>query len=105
MSRSEELAAKAARLKQQQQDRDSRTSVPTEVRPPAEIRVRPVRLTLDVSPADHTALARWSLDASAELGRARVAGQELMRALLRRALADPELRRLVVEDIATAPPA
>lgn len=105
MSRAEELAAKAARLKQQQHDKETRSSVPTEVRAPSEIRVRPVRLTLDVAPADHAALARWSLDASAELGRARVAGQELMRALLRRALADPELRRLVVDDIAAAPPA
>lgn len=91
MSRTEELAAKAARLKDRQDAAGvGSTSVATGVR--TAVRVRPVRLTVDVAPADHAALARWCLDAAAELGVARVHGQELIRALLQRALRDAELR-------------
>jgi hypothetical protein len=66
------------------------------------VRVRPVRLTVDVAPADHAALARWCLDASGELGVARVHGQELIRALLHRVLHDVELRDAVTADVAAA---
>ena len=99
MSRTEELAAKAARLRDRQNAAESSTSVPTEVRSRG-VRVRPVRLTVDVPPADHAALARWCLEAAQELGVARVHGQELVRALLRRALADAELREQVTRDVA-----
>ncbi len=68
--------------------------------PARAVRVRPVRLTVDVSPADHNALARWCLDAAGELGVPRVHGQELVRALLRRALTDRSLRDAVLDDVA-----
>ncbi len=68
--------------------------------PARAVRVRPVRLTVDVSPADHNALARWCLDAAGELGVPRVHGQELVRALLRRALTDRSLREAVLDDVA-----
>jgi hypothetical protein len=65
-----------------------------------QVRTRPVRLTVDVAPAEHAALGRLALDAAAELGLARIHGQEIVRALIRRLLADPQLRREVLADVA-----
>jgi len=99
MTRESDLAAKADRLRARQAA-PSDTETSEAPRAAAPVRVRPVRLTVDVSPADHAALNRWCLDAAAELGTARVAGQEIVRALLARALTDPAMRTLVVADIA-----
>ncbi len=101
MNKSEELAAKAARLRQRQDKAQDSTYVPTEARKaPRAVRVKPVRLTVDVPLADHAALAHWCLEAAQELGVARVHGQELVRALLKKALSDPDLRQHVTSDVA-----
>lgn len=124
MSKAEELAAKAARIRERQaaaavepltsgdpglSEQASASSphagAPTNARRPRAdassptVRVRPVRLTVDVAPADHAALARWCLDAAGELGLARVAGQELVRSLLRRALEDQTLRAEITNEV------
>lgn len=126
MSRANDLAAKAARLRaaqtrpaqapaadepepQAEQALEpqyistsvSQERVPVEVRRPAtpRVRTRPVRLTVDVSPADHAALARLALDAAAELGLARVHGQEIVRALIHRMLSEPDLQRRVLAEV------
>ena len=74
-------------------------SEPAQVKPA--VRVRPVRLTVDVPPADHAALRRHLLDAAVELGVARVDGQDVMRALLRRYLGEEHLRRHILADLET----
>ncbi len=106
MSRAEELTAKANRLRERQNVPAAEivsSAVATEIRTSvatAIVRVRPVRLTVDVPPADHAALNRWCLDAAAELGLARVHGQEIVRALLHRALRNPELRAAITGEVA-----
>lgn len=123
MTKAEELAAKAARIRQQAEasksaaasTTESRTSVPTdlstselsdgpsrrEVKTPAtpSVRVKPVRLTVDVSPADHAALLRWCLDAASDLGVARVSGQALIRAMLRQALSSATVRADITSEV------
>jgi hypothetical protein len=61
-------------------------------RPP---RVRDVRRTVDLSPVEHQQLAMWLNEAAAELGRARVTGQDVLRALVVELLADDELSRRI----------
>jgi hypothetical protein len=58
-------------------------------------------LTVDVAPADHAALGRLALDAAGTLGLARVHGQDIVRALIHRMLADPQLQHAVLQEIAT----
>jgi hypothetical protein len=60
--------------------------------------VKPVRLTVDVTPADHAALRRLCIDLSAGLG-APVSGQDVLRSLIRRALDDEEVYLQLVSDL------
>jgi hypothetical protein len=111
MTRADEIKAKAARLKEHHATTppastsvptDLSTSVPTDVgslRPV--VRSKPVRLTVDISPADHAALGQLALSAAATIGAARVPGQDIMRALLRHYLADPDLQHTILTDLAT----
>lgn len=64
------------------------------VRPP---RVRDIRRTVDLSPVEHRELAVWCAEAAAELGRARVTGQDVLRALVVELLADDALARRIRE--------
>jgi hypothetical protein len=66
------------------------------VRPP---RVRDVRRTVDLSPIEHRQLAVWCAEAAAELGRARVTGQDVLRALVVELLADDALARRIREGL------
>jgi hypothetical protein len=107
MSRTDDLAAKAARLRAQQGRttpavQQVSTSVPTEVLSTTaqQVRTKPVRLTVDVSPADHAALNRLALEAAATIGVTRIHGQDIVRALIRRLLTDPGLHQAVITDIA-----
>jgi hypothetical protein len=61
-------------------------------RPP---RVRDVRRTVDLSPTEHRQLAVWLNEAAAELGRARVTGQDVLRALVVELLTNDELSRRI----------
>jgi hypothetical protein len=97
MSAAEDLADKAARLKSRQAktvEADVRRSVPT-----PEPAGRTVRLSVDIPARDHADLARWCLDAAAELGVARVAGQELIRELIRQALTDTVLQQKITDGV------
>jgi hypothetical protein len=64
------------------------------VRPP---RVRDIRRTVDLSPIEHRQLAVWCAEAAAELGRARVTGQDVLRALVVELLADDALAERIRE--------
>lgn len=65
-------------------------------RPP---RVKDVRRTVDLSPTEHRQLAVWLNEAAAELGRARVTGQDVLRALVIELLTNDELSRRIREVI------
>jgi hypothetical protein len=65
-------------------------------RPP---RVKDVRRTVDLSPTEHRQLAVWLNEAAAELGRARVTGQDVLRALVIELLTNDELSRRIREII------
>jgi hypothetical protein len=109
-----ELEAKAARLRQRNSPAlstsvptDLSTSVPTELRSHAgtEVRtalpprVKTVRLTVDVPPADHVALRRLCIDLAAELGAAQISGQDVLRSLIRRVLIDEDAHRQLAHDL------
>jgi hypothetical protein len=61
--------------------------------------VRDVRRTVDLSPIEHRQLAVWCAEAAAELGRARVTGQDVLRALVVELLADDALARRIREGL------
>jgi hypothetical protein len=115
VSRADDLAAKAARLRAAQPistsvPTDLSTSVPTEAlrSEPTEVRpipprVKPVRLTVDVSPADHAALRRLCIDLADELGAAQISGQDVLRGLIRRLLVDEAARAQLGRDLAARP--
>jgi hypothetical protein len=61
--------------------------------------VRNVRRTVDLSPVEHRQLVTWCAEAAAELGLARVTGQDVLQALVRELLSDDELARRIREVI------
>jgi hypothetical protein len=62
---------------------------------------KPVRRAVSMSAADHGDLNWWCAAAAAELGMARVSGQEVLRALVVRLLTDPTLVRQIRSDLDT----
>jgi hypothetical protein len=64
------------------------------------VRTAPVRITVDLSPVDHRNLKRWCDETAHQLGRASVAGADVVRVLLDRLHADPALARDVVDGLA-----
>ncbi len=74
----------------------------TETGPPARA-AKPVRLTVDLTPELHAQLQRWCTDAAPEVGRPRVAGQQVLRALIGRLLADHGLARQITLDLRQNP--
>src|SRR4051812_8698407 len=66
------------------------------VQPRQSVRVRPVKVSLELAPELHADLNRWLLDAARELGRGRVNSTEPLRVLVRRLVADPELSAQVL---------
>lgn len=60
---------------------------------------KPVRLTVDLTPDQHAQLQRWCLDAAPGVGRPRVAGQQVLRALIARLLTDEGLARQITVDL------
>lgn len=104
MSRKEDLAEKAARLKNRQAVAANPSVGAREVEPttprPKPPRARSVRLSLDVPPEDHAALVDWCVKIAADLQVARVPGQDVLRALLKRGFNDPVLRENVNRDVA-----
>lgn len=109
MSRAEDIAGKAARLRARSSagteiSSSAGTEISTSVPAARTVRTRPVRLTVDVPPAEHAALRRLCLDLTDELadeldGRASVSGQDVLRALLAAALHEPAARARLVEHL------
>lgn len=79
------------------------SSQPTgEPGPPARA-PKPVRLTVDLTPDQHAQLQRWCLDAAPHVGQPRVAGQQVLRALISRLLTDEGLARQITADLRHKP--
>lgn len=65
----------------------------------AAVQTKPVRSTVDLSPARHAALKRWSGEIAVEIGRSRVTTQDVLRALVVRLLTDEVLARKIRDDL------
>lgn len=72
------------------------------IAPPAAVRQKHVRRTVDLSPAAHRALDAWQSQAAERLGLARVTGQAVLAALVDRLLADEALAEQVTDAIAAS---
>lgn len=65
------------------------------------VRTRPVRITVDLAPADHRRFKRWLDDTAAELDWATVPAAEVVRVLLDQLDQDPELSARVRSSLRT----
>lgn len=63
------------------------------------VRTKPVRRSVDLSPAYHARLTQWCRDTAEEIGATRVTGQDVIRALVARLLADQNLSRRIRADL------
>jgi len=62
-------------------------------------RTKPVRRSVDLSPAYHTELTEWCAKTADEIGATRVTGQDVIRALVARLLMDENLSRRIRADL------
>ncbi|MGH3766001.1 MAG: hypothetical protein ACRDS0_03270 [Pseudonocardiaceae bacterium] len=62
-------------------------------------RTKPVRRSVDLSPAYHAELTQWCAETAAIIGTARVTGQDVIRALVARLLMDESLARRIRDDL------
>lgn len=101
MTKAEELAAKAARLAEKKQGAAA-PAAPARVerteRAPA-VQSKPVRMTVDLPPAQDRNFKRWAAEAADTLGRSRVTKQEVVTALIARLLTDPALAEQIITDL------
>lgn len=66
------------------------------------IRTRPIRVTLDLAPALHEDIKRWTRHTAADLGRD-VALADVLRTLTRRLLDDPGLASEIRRELSVPP--
>lgn len=69
------------------------------VRSTASARTKPVRRSVDLSPAIHAQLTEWCAETAAQIGTTRVTGQAVLRALVARLLVDEGLSRRIRADL------
>jgi hypothetical protein len=62
-------------------------------------RNRPVRRTVDLSPVDHDRLTDWQRDTARQLGRTRITGEDVLRALVARLLTDDTVAEKIRADL------
>ena len=62
-------------------------------------RTKPVRRSVDLSPAYHVKLTQWCAETADVIGTARVTGQDVIRALVARLLMDESLARRIRDDL------
>lgn len=124
MSRADDLAAKARRLRTAVPTASStavRTASSTAVStartagstaastarrvavnaagPAPVVRTRPVRMTLDLPPAEHAALRQLCLDLAGDVGAAQLTARDILRALLSRVLVDEDAYARLRDDL------
>ena len=100
-SQAEKLRQQAEKIRQRQAAAATETEphVATPRRGAAAPLSRPVRRTVDLSPSHHAQLAEWCRETARQLGRARVTGQDVLRALVARVLTDETLARKIRADL------
>lgn len=107
MNRADEVRAEAQRRSHRLSATASPTVGATEREPDPEpsrrpaqvVRTKPVKASVNFSPAEHAALVRWCADAAVATGRSRVAGSDVLRLLARRLILDEQLAGLVRDDL------
>lgn len=77
----------------------SRTADRAPVRLATPARTKPVRRSVDLSPAYHAKLTEWCAKTADEIGTSRVTGQDVIRALVARLLMDENLSRRIRADL------
>ena len=110
-TKAQELAAKAKRLAERQQPPAAQDAGHTAPEGAAPVRVprstaavaaplaKPVRSTLDLSPAVHRDLQAWLNESAVRMGRARLTKQQVLEALVKRLLMDEALAKLILSDL------
>lgn len=98
-SKRDEIAERARRLQQRQHAADTPKSTPKKTAPKM-VRTKKIRLNVDVQPNLHQGLSSLCREIETATGITRVGGQDVMRALLRIAMDDAQLRTKVRDDIA-----
>jgi len=63
-------------------------------------RPRSVRLTVDLPREDHTKLGHWCMEVAVRLDRGKISQADVIRVLLQRLQADPELSEQVIAALA-----
>jgi hypothetical protein len=81
---------------QQQRYRDIAAA---HLRPTDSARTKPVRRSVDLSPACHARLTQWCAETADMIGTARVTGQDVIRALVDRLLMDEALAQRIRADL------
>lgn len=89
-------AAETAQRFRAIQQRDQAAEVEPEPAPrkgPELASNKPVRQTVDISPARHVALAQWRMETAVQLGRTRLSAQEVLSSLIGVLLTDETVAR------------
>lgn len=94
-----EQAARFASRHAAQADAGTSTTSATSSRGASAPRNRPVRRTVDLSPVDHDRLTDWQRETARQLGRTRITGEDVLRALVARLLTDDTLAQKIRADL------
>lgn len=99
MSKADDIRQKAQRLGAETNDTEH---APRASSAAPQVRAKPVRRTVDLSPAHHAELDTWCAETARQLGRARVTGQDVLRSLVVELLSDEttarKIRKRLAED-------
>lgn len=96
MSKADNIRQKAQRLGTE----SGETEQPTRAASTQSVRAKPVRRTVDLSPAHHAELDAWCAETARQLGRARVTGQDVLRSLVAELLSDETTARKIRQRLA-----
>lgn len=95
----ERIKQQAARIASRQVAQADTETTPAPSRGAPAPRSRPVRRTVDLSPADHDRLNEWQRETARQLGRTRITGEDVLRALVARLLTDDTLAGKIRTDL------
>lgn len=91
----EKLREKAERLRASETTEKADRPLPRV----AEVRSKPVRSTVDLSPHHHAQLKAWCGETAVEIGKSRITTQDVMRVMVARLLADETFARKIRADL------
>lgn len=94
MSKADQIRAKTQRIRASESSTADDDTTPRASSAP-KVRAKPVRRTVDLSPAHHAELDAWCAETARQLGRARITGQDVLRTLVAELLRDETTARKV----------